>query len=94
MVNTVGHMLGLEAEGILLCLRITALKGMLCIGQEISGIELNTGLIGQHVHSAAAVGIVHTDALNDLFTRSLLGEAEATINFFIIRVPLSAFYQA
>ena len=41
MVYAVGHIFGLKAEHILLCLRITALEGVRFVIEEVARIELN-----------------------------------------------------
>ena len=57
MVRTVGIVLCLEAEGTTLGIVDTALSGKGAI-EEVSGIELNTGLVCVHLHHDTAVGIV------------------------------------
>ena len=66
MVGAVGIVLCLEAE----CAATGILHALLAYEtaiEEVAGIELNTGLVGEHFHEDASVGIVEcTEALGEV----------------------------
>ena len=78
MVDCIGHFLRFKAKRSLRILRISTFQRMLGIIQKISGIELNTRLIGINLHQSAAVRLINLYAKRGIL-RLAAGKAEAMI---------------